>query len=81
MSIKQMDQELLESAVIDLLRSVDIHSAIPTLRIAKSLLGKDGRCKHVNPVLYRLKDKFMIDKITTPTGGDPRWYCTWKIDP
>lgn len=47
--------------------------AIPTLRIAKCVFGKNATTKQINPLLHRMEKEGLLKKITKENGADPRW--------
>lgn len=49
---------------------------VPTLQIAKAVVGKEGRASDVNPSLYRLKSQNMVNQKAEEGGKKPRWSAT-----
>ena len=49
---------------------------VPTLQIAKYVLGSKATKKMVNPSLYTLQKLGKVRKIAEENGGNPRWILT-----
>lgn len=70
----------ISNAIIGFLTGVDRERAVPTLEIAKKILGKGATCGDVNPILYDLRSRRLIDKVCRVDGSKPAWYCNRKMD-
>ena len=46
---------------------------IPTLAIAKEVIGEGATTKDVNPSLYKLLSRKKVEKKTEKNGTKPRW--------
>ena len=62
--------DALKSRVIEFL-SFD---PTPTLTISKHIYGPDATCSMINPILYKMKDLGITDKISDDNGRHPKWY-------
>lgn len=52
---------------------------MPTLIIAKSIFGVNARAKDVNPHLYRMEKKGLVNKYCEEGGKNPRWVLSRGI--
>lgn len=61
----------------EFLRAKDAYSpetAVPTLEIAREVVGKGASRKSVNSVLYGMQKQKLIDKVSEDNGAKPKWY-------
>lgn len=59
----------LETYILNILNNLPPGHFVPALHIAKEIFGHDGRKKSVNPTLYKLKRKGLIQQSEYGTWG------------
>lgn len=63
-----------EQKVLQILEGTSPDFAIPTLQIAKKVVGSNATTSQINSVLYGLQKQGKIDKVTEQGGKKPKWY-------
>lgn len=61
----------IETTIIEALEFSD--DPVPTLDVSKHVFGKEATKKKVNPYLYGLMKKGVVDKICEEDGTKPKW--------
>lgn len=46
---------------------------ISTLVLSKYIFGNKATCRDINPLLYKLKSKNLVVKISEENGKTPKW--------
>lgn len=65
-----MEQE--QDRVVAILR--ESQGAVPTLEIARRVLGARATCRDINPTLYAMQQKGLVERRSSrPNGAKPCW--------
>jgi DNA-binding PadR family transcriptional regulator len=69
--LTQLNQ--LDSTIIDFLEESE-EKSVPTLVIAKAILGKNAKTSQINPFLYDMQKRGLLEKSSDGlNGAKPKW--------
>jgi hypothetical protein len=67
------DDDLIEEKIVAFIKLNRTDKGVPTLAIAKAVIGPEAVKKSVNRNLYNLQKKGIVRRIGNTSGADPRW--------